>query len=334
MNAPAPRRARRVLSFAVALVLLLAGAELASRTVLGLGTPPLFEADPLIEYRLKPSQDVQRFGNRVSINRWSMRSPDFDAHKTQANELRVMVFGDSVVYGGNQIDQQQLSTTLLQASLQSALDRPVTVGNVSAGTWGPGNWLGYARHFGFMDADLVLLVIGSEDYADNPTFAPLDIDHPTEWPVWALQEAALRYLPRYLPFGSTPLPQSDTSPHPSEVARGQADLADFLRMAQAGGRRVVVLHHPDRNELLKSRYLPGFDWERKLVQSLRIPFIEMRIAYASAGEAIYRDDVHHSVLGQKVMAQALETAASMALGAVPKSPQPPPTRASAAPNTP
>jgi hypothetical protein len=47
---------------------------LTARTVLGLGTPPLYQADLLIEYSLKPSQQLRRFGNRIEVNQFSTRS--------------------------------------------------------------------------------------------------------------------------------------------------------------------------------------------------------------------------------------------------------------------
>jgi len=311
MNTTKPGLARRALPIGIGLLGLLIGAELVCRYALGLGTPPLYEAHPQLEYRLVPSQELQRFGNRISVNRWGMRAADFEATKASPDELRVLVMGDSIVNGGSQIDQSELSTSLLQVSLHKALGRPVTVGNASAGSWGPGNWLAHARLFGFLDADVVVLVLGSGDHADNPLFRPLDVDHPTEPPVLALQEAVQRYLPRFLPMAWRPIPSDQPSPSADPVAdsaRGLADLEAFLRLAQADGRRVIVFHHPDRDELVKGFYLPGFNEERALLQRLRLPLIELRMAYASEGEALYRDGVHHNARGQQVLAQALHGA--------------------------
>lgn len=315
---------RRALWLAASVLVLVVAAELVSRFVLGLGTPPLYEADTGFEYRLLPKQDVQRFGNHIQVNRWGMRSPDFGNTKTDPQELRVMVFGDSVVNGGSQIDQAALSTSLLQSALQTQLARPVTVGNISAGSWGPGNWLAYAQRFGFFEADLVVLVVGSGDHADNPGFAPLDADHPTEAPTLALQEAVQRYLPRYLNH-YLPKVLGDLWREPSEGttasreptlqdgARGQADLQQFLQLAQGERRPVIVVHHPDLDELSSGRYLDGHAQIRDLVRGLSLPFVELRTAYQAAGPALYRDSIHHSVLGQQVMADSLLMAVLQAL---------------------
>lgn len=315
---------RRALWLAASVLALVVAAELVSRFVLGLGTPPLYEADTGFEYRLLPNQDVQRFGNHIQVNRWGMRSPDFRSTKTDPLELRVMVFGDSVVNGGSQIDQGALSTSLLQSALQTRLVRPVTVGNISAGSWGPGNWLAYAQRFGFFEADVVVLVVGSGDHADNPSFAPLDADHPTEAPTLALQEAVHRYLPRYLKHY---LPQAleDLWKEPIEGtnasrehdlqdrARGQADLHQFLQLAQGGQRHVIVLHHPDLDELTGGRYADGHAQMQALVQGMSLPFVELRTPYQAAGPALYRDNIHHSAQGQQVMAGALLDAVLKAL---------------------
>ncbi|WP_332748485.1 SGNH/GDSL hydrolase family protein [Hydrogenophaga sp.] len=334
MNARRSRLARGARWLCAGALALFLVAELVGRTLLGLGTPPLYEADAGFEYRMLPNQDVQRFGNHIMVNRWGMRSIDFENHKTHPDELRVMVFGDSVVNGGSQIDQSELGTTLLRTALQQRLSRPVNVGNISTGSWGPGNWLAYAERFGFFDADVVLLVLGSGDHADNPTFAPLGADHPTQAPALALQEAMQRYLPRYL---ARYLPQqlrawsAEPSVTPMDKlaaeasARGLGDLQAFLMKASAEGRRVMVLHHPDRNETASGQYLEGHSQIRSLVQALELPFIELRTPYLSAGTEVYRDDIHHSAQGQRVMAHALFNAVLQTL----TTPNPEPTTVAA-----
>ncbi|PZO20606.1 MAG: hypothetical protein DCF26_02705 [Burkholderiales bacterium] len=316
MKARTSYLSRCALWLAGSVLVLVVVAELVSRFVLGLGTPPLYEADAGFEYRLLPNQDVRRFGNHIQVNRWGMRSPDFGNTKTDPQELRVMVFGDSVVNGGSQIDQAALSTSLLQSALQTQMVRPVTVGNISAGSWGPGNWLAYADRFGFFEADVVVLVVGSGDHADNPVFAPLDADHPSQAPTLALQEAVLRYLPRYLNHylpealgGLWKEPSEGTTAtretNLQDRARGQADLQQFLQLAQGRQRHAIVLHHPDLDELTSGSYADGHAQMQALVQGMSLPFVELRTVYQAAGSKLYRDNIHHSAQGQQVMAGAL-----------------------------
>lgn len=312
MSTATSSRSRLISRLGLALLGLVVLAELVCRFVLGLGTPPIYVADPDYEYLLKPGQDLRRFGNHVFVNQWGMRSPDFPATKTAPDELRVMVFGDSVVNGGSQIDQSELSTTLLQQALQKDLGRPVTVGNISAGSWGPGNWLAYARRHGFFGADVVLLVLGSGDVADNPTFSPLDANHPDATPLLALQEAVVRYLPQFLPRilpAAAPKPSApDNGPTQADIQRGLNDLAAFLNMARAEGRQVIVVHHPDRQELLDGRNLDGFALIRDRVATTGVGWLELAPIFRSDGARLYRDAIHHTEQGQAVMASSLERA--------------------------
>jgi len=154
---------------AATLAAVVATGELTDSTVLGLGTPPLYVADTLTEYRLKPSQQLRRFGNRIELNQSSMRSNAL-LQQRPVYQRRVLVFGDSVVWGGAVLDQEQIATELL------AQPGITEVGNVAVPSWGPGNWLGYAKRFGFLDATDVVLVISSHDAADNPSPEPFSGD--------------------------------------------------------------------------------------------------------------------------------------------------------------
>ncbi|HEX2973620.1 MAG TPA: hypothetical protein VHP11_14895, partial [Tepidisphaeraceae bacterium] len=162
-----PKRLRRMVGVvAMGLVGLLVVGEGIARFGLGLGDPPLSIADPQIEYLFKPSMSYRRFGRHISFNAYSMRSGPTTQKKTDPGEVRVLVVGDSVVYGGVQSDDSEIATTLLEPRLRDVLHRPVYVGNISAGSWGPPNMLAYARRFGWFDADVVVIVLSSDDYCD------------------------------------------------------------------------------------------------------------------------------------------------------------------------
>ena len=129
-------RSRRLFAAGFGLLAVLAAAEMTCRYVIGLGDAPLSEADPQMEYLFQPSQTCHPLHHLVHINRYSMRSDDFPAHKSNGAELRVMVVGDSVVYDGVQIDQHDICTEVLKRQLARDLHRPVVVGNISAKSWG------------------------------------------------------------------------------------------------------------------------------------------------------------------------------------------------------
>ena len=170
------------------LLLVIAGLELFCRFHLGLGDPPLSRADPEIEYLFIGPRTYHRFGNTITFNAYSMRTHTFDARRKNPEEIRVMVCGDSVINGGSQTDQSQLMTTRLENHLQSELHHPAVVMNVSAGSWGPPNYLAYVKRYGFFEADALVIVVSSHDFADSPTFEPVvgvDPDFPAKTPTFA-----------------------------------------------------------------------------------------------------------------------------------------------------
>ena len=292
--------------------------ELFCRTILGLGNPPLSITHPTIEYLFKPKQNVWRFGNKIFINQYGMRSNPISPKKTSPTENRVMVFGDSVVNGGNLTDRQKLATTIIQNKLDRLQDNPVFVGNISAGSWGPGNWLAYAKEYGFFEADTIILVISSHDYADNPTFQPLNPHtHPQQKPILALTEAVTRYLPRYLPkiniakakAKSQPNIQAENNePSQDAIKQGLNDLKEFLLMAQKTGADVYVVQYWSQPEVNTGVVEKGHQEINQLVQSLNIPILQTYRAFKTAeqnGNSFFRDVIHPNDEGQKSLAKII-----------------------------
>jgi len=287
--------------------------ELFARLYFGLGDPPLSQTHPTIEYLFKPNQKVHPFHRLFQTNRYGMRSEDFPPQKPDPNELRIMVYGDSVVNGGNLTDQSRLGTSILQRTLAKELDRPVIVGNISAGSWGPPNEFAYLKQYGFLDADIVVLVLSSSDYNDAPTFEPLDpLTHPTEAPISALWEGLTRYLPRYL-HGQT-VNQSGVVPDAQDVANKrdiEVSLSaerDFLEMAKAYSVKVLVLQHWTASEVRDHKALQGHTDIRRVAVDTAVPICDdsdTMQAFLDMHKNPYRDDIHLNEDGQKAMADLL-----------------------------
>ena len=307
----------------VAVLVLLIGAataEVLARTALGLGQPPLYQPDREIEYVLKPDQNVRRFGNHYQVNHFSMRAENFPPTR-EPGERRVLVFGDSVVNAGAQVDQYVIATELLHRELaQQQEDGPsqgqarnkVTVGNVSAFSWGPGNWLAYARRYGFFGADTVIIVTNSGDYGDVPTFAPLNPDtHPSVQPASALWEAAVRYLPAYLQRLQPTAPPPPPAPPTSAQAGPESlrDLKELMRMAQQAGAKVRLVQHYQSDELDAQTPPLGTALFAQAGAELGVPVLSMQQAERDARDTAYLDNIHLKAEGQRVLADALMLAA-------------------------
>jgi hypothetical protein len=308
----APRKRWWIAAALSMMIGVLLGGELVARFGLGLGDPPLNDAYPDIEYAFRPGT-YRRFGNTIRINSHHMRSGEFPARKTVANEFRVMLMGDSVVNGGVLSDQTDLASEVLGNELSSRLGPPVVVGNISAGSWGPGNLLAYARRFGLFDADVVVIVLNSGDAGDNPTGEPVVGVHPgfpDRRPWSAVGEGLTRYvLPRLMPArppATEPAPDGlDIDP----VARSMHDLEALCDMVVASNAQVIVAHFPHREELAGAM-LPGHAAIAELVQSRGLRLVELAPPLAAAmaeGNDPYRpsDSIHPNALGQKILAMTL-----------------------------
>ena len=275
-------------------------AECVARWGLGLGDPPLMVVDPQVGYMFAPNQDVYRFGNHVMYNAFSMRSDCFRPRKRSPDELRVMVIGDSVVNGGALTDQNDLATEHLKRRLRKELGRQVFVGNISAG-WGVSDECAYVRHFGLFDADIVVIVVNSDDAFFAESYVAPSLGFPTRKPQLAMTELVDRYLlPRIFPRDRSAL----------LVKRPPAtdQLLEMIEMARKSGAEVLLAHHPSREEC-GGDWADGHDLLVAAAEQSGLPLLEMRPYYQEArqkGTTVYRDSIHLSPAGQGVLADVLE----------------------------
>lgn len=295
------------------LLAFLVGTELYARHGLGLGDPPLTIRHPEIDYLFVPGT-YQRFGNQIHYNAQSMRADEVSAKKEDPAEIRVLVMGDSVINGGALTDDSELATRIAQDALMERLQRRVWVGNVSAGSWGPGNLLAYVNRFGWFDADVVLFVLSSHDIFDVPKFKPhLGVDFPSERPLLATSELVVRYLPRYLPGfynAGSALDAQHLDEHPNLKA-GRHLLAELLRQAKANAGSVAILHHSERSELTGApaatalARLARYIYAEAHAADVEVIPLAPYLQRTSNPQSAYHDPIHINALGQRLYADAI-----------------------------
>jgi hypothetical protein len=306
-------------------IIILMAAELICRFAVGLGDPPLYEADPRIEYLLQPSKTYDRFHKRFAVNRYSMRADDFPPEKSSVNELRVIVVGDSVIYGGVRIDQSEIDTEILKRSLHQQTGRPVVVGNASAKSWGPPNELAYLQRFGTLQADVIVLELSSHDYADVPIFAPVvgvTAAYPDRKPPLALVDLFRTYiLPRYLHIGETPAgiekTSLDDSPSPQDIAQCRDAERELFRFARAHLARVALMQHLSLPEI-NGGFQPGYYANQKVAMEEGVPYVddasELRDKLRQGKSPFYPGEMLHlNETGQAILAHSLQAAVDLAV---------------------
>jgi len=300
--------------------------ELFCGYVLDLGNPPLYQMDSAMEFHLQPSKAYSRFHNRFYVNRYAMRADDFPPQKSSSNELRVLVIGDSILYGGVRIDQAEIGTELLKRNLQRELGRPVVVGNASAKGWGPPDELGYLKRYGTLDADVVVLELSSHDYEDVPRFVPLvgiSPAYPDKKPLGALADLFTTYVLPRLQQGSASagvdmrLPNTNAVPSQRNIAECSKAERDLFFLARNNHAKVVLVQHLSAPELT-GLYQPGYYVNQAIAKESGVPYVddadELRTQTRSGESPFYDGDpLHLNRLGQEPLAHALQKAVHLAL---------------------
>jgi hypothetical protein len=284
-------------------------AEWFLRVRYGFGNPPLYQADNEIGYLLAPNQTTRRFGNDIVINRYSMRSPEFEPARPDQTD-RLFLIGDSVVNGNWWTDQTQTVSELLRQQLQTNSPKTIEVLNASANSWGPRNELAYLQRHGLFNSQFLVLVINTDDlFATTPT--PLgvgqDKNYPNRKPPLALIEAIDRLLPQ------SPLPPELLAIQSEGGDRIGKNLAAIQAIhTLAGQAKFLVILTP----LLRETETAGpRDYEIAARQRLQEQMNALHITYIDAlsiikavenPKELYRDHIHLSTQGNHLLSKQIE----------------------------
>ncbi|MEP0915776.1 SGNH/GDSL hydrolase family protein [Leptolyngbya sp. DQ-M1] len=284
----------------IALILL----ELALKTLFGFGEPPLYIPDAEIGYLLAPNQSVRRFGNRIEINSYSMRSRPF-APKPSTGTKRVLMLGDSIINGGWWTDQNDLISELMMRWS----GHPIEVLNASANSWSPRNELAYLNRFGTFNADAIVLVINTDDLFGTPPTAlgvGRDRNYPDRKPMSAISEVIDRYL---LPAPKLPDELKKIQAEPGDRVGINLDAIRQIRdLAIQNKAKFVLVMTP----LLRELTPPGSrDYEitarqrltemAQLEQIQYLDFLTIFQGESTSPQELYRDSIHLSLRGNQLL---------------------------------
>jgi lysophospholipase L1-like esterase len=314
----------------VSVVLLLSGGlmilgiilEITLRLLFGFGNPLTYVADPQIGYLLSPNQRTRRFGNQILINQYSMRSPDLVLERSP-DTLRILLLGDSVANGGWWTDQQEIVSVIMQQLLEPLLPssfQQIEVLNASANSWSPRNELAYLQRFSTFAAQVVVLLINTDDlFGTTPTALPVgrDRNYPDRKPALALIEVITRYLIKPAPIPELKAVQAEAGDRVGFNLEAIAQIQ--ATVTQSSGQLLLAM-----TPLLREIGAPGSrDYEQTARQRLQDFTQTQQIRYldflpifkaTTQPQALFRDHIHLSPLGNQQISQNLSAAIQQMLG--------------------
>ncbi|MEM9482316.1 MAG: SGNH/GDSL hydrolase family protein [Cyanobacteria bacterium P01_F01_bin.116] len=280
--------------------------ELGLRLLFGFGNPPLYIADDEIGYLLAPDQRVRRFGNRIEINQYSMRTHAITKARPE-DTLRIFLVGDSIVNGNWWTDQTQTLSALLKQTLVVA--QPVEVLNASANSWGPRNELAYLRRFGTFDAQIVVLVINTDDLfgtEPSPLQVGKDRSYPDKKPLLALLEIAHR-LQKQPPIPGLKEIQNESG---DRIGKNLTAIKEIQQYVNARDGQLLLAMTPLKREVLdgpRDYEVVARQRVDKFVEQQQIQYIDFLSLFQKNVESadLYRDHIHLSPTGNQLVIQAL-----------------------------
>lgn len=273
----------------IGLVALGIAAEIGLRIV-GLGDPPLAVRDAELEYRLVPDGDYRRWGNEISINSHGFRTEDHPI-EVPDQERRILLIGDSVVYGNHFIDQSD-TVSIRLSELLSTPDCTVRVIPMAVSSWGPVNQAAALARHGSFGATEIGFVLSGHDLADMPVDGGSLIPYRTFPPIGgAIGDAAQAVLER--------LPRNPM-PFEERTIASLAALDEMVEHARTDGAGLLFVYNATMPERASGTSQNGqrlFDW----ADGQGISTLDL----GANPDVTYRDMIHPDAGGAEAIAQAL-----------------------------
>lgn len=295
---------RKYSLYITVIVIFTALSEIILREYFGFTHAVLFREDKTIEYIPIPQQ-VFRFRKHIFYNSYSQRNREIQPR----DSLIILGFGDSVLNGGAQTDQDSLATTLLSNYISRKYRENVLFTNISAGSWGPDNCYAYLKKYGDFHAKSILLVVSSHDAYDDITFEKVVGVH-QNYPDQQYRSAIAEVIGRYIfPIYIAPLiyKRNDSLGKNNTLMISKykvgmpfnSGFAGFKHYCDSTKTPLLIYLHADKQELKESHYNTQGKEIISFCLKNSIPLIKELDYHLHNYD--YRDDIHFSESGQRDM---------------------------------
>lgn len=287
---------------AVGILLFLVALEIVLRLI-GFGQILTYYVSLDYEYAMNPNQDLKRFGNHIFINSLGMRSEEL-----RPETVKILKIGDSILNGGVATDQSELTSSLLEADLNSnqSLSAEYQVLNVSAGSWGPDNAYAWMETYGDFDAKIIVLMFSSHDWQDQMSFVNVVGNvpfYPDKNPTLAISDAVYWAYTRI--FNTVDWNNlsviKDGVPNDYDHNIG---WGNFLAYANENDIPLLVYHHADKQECENNEYNEMGQKLESFLQENGVHVILGINAHLELSD--YRDGIHPNTEGLLKIEQAIE----------------------------
>ncbi len=285
--------------YLIVFLILCIGLEIGLRLIMDIGEKPLYEANTVYEYAPKPNQDLTRFHHHYQTNAYGMRSKPIN----KKDKKRILLFGDSVLNGGTDIDQSDILPYVLADLLTSHYHDSIGVYAASAGSWGVENAYGFLTEKIDFDFDAICLVFSGHDYHDNMHHRPVV----GKEPAWPDQQPFLA-ITDLIGNGILPKVKSLLGMNNYDYLKGFDDSKPnpgfelFKAYAEAKEMPLWVYVHPEQAELKAGAY--EANGAALLADLGRNNIVHLNgLDYEDIGG--YVDKIHVNHTGHKKMAEAI-----------------------------
>jgi len=262
----------------------------------GITNFPLYVANSEIGYIPAPSQS----GVFLRKNSWQFNSKSMGATEfSPSNGEDTLLIGDSVVLGGNPYrDTDRLGPQLREITNE-------LIWPISAGSWALRNelkWLELNPEV-VAQSDKIIFILNTGDFGSASSWS-CETTHPRTRPLWGTMYVFKKYLWNWKKCNQTPkhllVPIGDW----------KVDLHNFFLSTPAKGKKVEIFLYPEQTEMVGKKDIKILESNVTEIVNQALPnFTDLSIWSVGKDsrwrQDFYRDGIHPTVEGTKVLAKII-----------------------------